>query len=78
MSAKSAKSLVAVVRADDLRRTLRLSRSAAYELLRRAGAVRVGERAVRLPVARLVRLLGADLAQSVIEGAAAHVSVGGR
>jgi hypothetical protein len=76
MSAKSTESGVVVIKADDLVQTLRVSRSAAYEVLRKAGAVRVGERAVRLPVGRLVKQIGEELTSAVVAHAAARV--GGR
>lgn len=78
MSSKSPKSSVVVVKAEDLVRSLRLSRSAAYEVLRKAGAVRIGERAVRLPVARLVQQIGAELTKVVVQQATERVGVGGR
>jgi len=71
MSVPFAESTVAVVTAADVRRALRVGRTAAYALLRRAGARKVGDRALRLPVGRLVGLLGEELAQMVIEQAQA-------
>jgi len=56
-----------VVTAADLRRTLRVSRSHAHRLMQQAGAERIGARAVRLAAAKLVALLGKDLADAVIE-----------
>jgi hypothetical protein len=70
MSSVSAKS-VAVVTATDVRRALRVSRSAAYLLLKQAGARKVGGKTIRLPVGKLVGLLGPELARTVIERAQA-------
>jgi hypothetical protein len=75
MSVPFAESTVAVVTAADIRRALRLGRTATYALLRRAGARKVGERALRLPVGRLIGLLGEELARTVIEQAQAAADV---
>lgn len=58
-----------VVTAADLRRTLRVSRSQAHRLMQEAGAVRIGARAVRLSAAKLLKLLGEELAHAVLRDA---------
>lgn len=64
------------VTARDLRRSLRISRSAAYELMHRAGAVRVARtRALRLPVGRLVAILGEELTSLVLRSATSSPEV---
>lgn len=55
----------AVITAEDLVLALRLSRSTACGLLRRAGAVRIGA-LLRLPASRLPDAVGAELAEIVI------------
>jgi hypothetical protein len=64
------------VTAQDLRRSLRISRSAAYDLMHRAGAVRVARmRTLRLPVGRLLAILGEELTLLVLRSATSSPEV---